>query len=336
VRPELRLPRAAAPTLVALAALAALAAAGCGRASDARTPGHNVLVLGFDGLDYDLTRQLMDEGRMPNFSRLAAAGSGLRKLGTSIPPQSPVAWSNFITGEDSGGHGIYDFVHRDPKTMTPYLSTSRVVPKENAGEPFHIGKCQIPVDAGQMELLRHGTPFWQKLEEHGIETTVMRMPADFPPSGTATYELSGMGTPDILGTYGTFTYYTSELFFDKSKISGGEVVEAWPENGVVTSELIGPENPFVQGKVKARAPFAVYLDPDEPVARLVVGDEQRILQVGEAAGKASVEGPRERNPHRRRRAVAGCGRALHGAAPLSCPAWRPTICSAISAAGLGP
>ena len=281
MRPELRLPRAAAPTLVALAALAALAAAGCGRASDARTPGHNVLVLGFDGLDYDLTRQLMDEGRMPNFSRLAAAGSGLRKLGTSIPPQSPVAWSNFITGEDSGGHGIYDFVHRDPKTMTPYLSTSRVVPKENAGEPFHIGKCQIPVDAGQMELLRHGTPFWQKLEEHGIETTVMRMPADFPPSGTATYELSGMGTPDILGTYGTFTYYTSELFFDKSKISGGEVVEAWPENGVVTSELIGPENPFVQGKVKARAPFAVYLDPDEPVARLVVGDEQRILQVGE-------------------------------------------------------
>ena len=29
------------------------------------------------------------------------------------------------------------------------------------------------------------------------------MPANFPPSGTATRELSGMGTPDMLGTYGT-------------------------------------------------------------------------------------------------------------------------------------
>ena len=35
------------------------------------------------------------------------------------------------------------------------------------------------------------------------------MPANFPPSGTATRELSGMGTPDILGTYGTFSFFTS-------------------------------------------------------------------------------------------------------------------------------
>jgi predicted AlkP superfamily phosphohydrolase/phosphomutase len=283
VRPESARPRrrALAPALIAVLALVAFSVAGCDRAAGTRKAGHNVIVLGFDGLDYDLTRKLMDEGRMPNFSRLEAAGMRLQKLGTSIPPQSPVAWSNFITGADSGTHGIYDFVHRDPKTMTPYLSTSRVVARPDAGEPFHVGKCQIPVDAGQMELLRHGTPFWQPLEAHGVPTTVMRMPANFPPSGTASYELSGMGTPDILGTYGTFTFYTSQLFFDKSKISGGEVVEAWPEDGVVSAELIGPENPFVQGKVKAKAPFRVLIDPDAPVAELVVGDEVRVLKVGE-------------------------------------------------------
>lgn len=280
MRPDLRGPRAVTLAAVAVVSAAALTLAGCGGASDARAAKRNVLVLGFDGLDYDLTRKLMDEGRLPNFARLAA-GSGLQKLGTSIPPQSPVAWSNFITGLDSGGHGIYDFVHRDPDTMTPYLSTSRVVSDPEAGEPFGLGKCQVPIDAGQMELLRHGKPFWQTLEEHGVETTVMRMPANFPPSGAATRELSGMGTPDILGTYGTFTFYTSELFFDDSEISGGEVVEAWPENGVVTSELIGPDNPFVKEKTKAKAPFEVHLDPDEPVARLVVGDEERILMVGE-------------------------------------------------------
>ena len=83
-----------------------------------------VIVLGFDGMDYDLTKQMMAEGRLPNLSKLAAQGT-FQPLGTSMPPQSPVAWSNFITGLDAGGHGIFDFVHRDPNTMVPFLSTSK-------------------------------------------------------------------------------------------------------------------------------------------------------------------------------------------------------------------
>ena len=57
-----------------------------------------------------------------------------------------------------------------------------------------------------------------------MPTTIIRMPANFPPSGTATRELSGMGTPDILGTYGTFAFYTSEPFaFAGQTLSGGVV-----------------------------------------------------------------------------------------------------------------
>ena len=66
-----------------------------------------------------------------------------------------------------------------------------------------------------MELLRKGRAFWDLLGEHGIDTTIVRMPANFPPSGTATRELSGMGTPDLLGTYGTFSFYTSDPFADR-------------------------------------------------------------------------------------------------------------------------
>ena len=102
-------------------AFLAAATACSGRSTAA---GKRVIVLGFDGLDYDLTRSLIDKGRLPNFARLAASG-GFAPLETSIPPQSPVAWSTFITGLDPGGHGIFDFIHRDPKTMVPYLSTSR-------------------------------------------------------------------------------------------------------------------------------------------------------------------------------------------------------------------
>src|SRR5262249_42788073 len=91
--------------------------------SERRT--HKLIILGIDGMDPQLLQQFMREGRMPNFAKLAEQGS-FRQLTTSIPPQSPVAWSNLITGMNAGGHGIFDFIHRDPKTMELYFSAARV------------------------------------------------------------------------------------------------------------------------------------------------------------------------------------------------------------------
>ncbi|MGH6783296.1 MAG: alkaline phosphatase family protein, partial [Sphingomicrobium sp.] len=145
----------------------AIAVATCGGPN--RT-AKRVIVLGFDGLDYDLTRQLIAAGRMPAFARLAAAG-GFAPLGTTIPPQSPVAWSTFITGLDPGGHGIFDFIHRDPKTMIPYLSTSRAEPSDRK---LTIGQYQVPLGSDKVELLRHGQPFWEVLEKRGIKTSILR------------------------------------------------------------------------------------------------------------------------------------------------------------------
>jgi len=83
-----------------------------------------VLVLGFDGMDPLLLAQYREAGLMPNFDRFIADGAELLPFATAIPPQSPVAWSNFITGRDPGAHGIFDFIHRDPETMLPKSSTS--------------------------------------------------------------------------------------------------------------------------------------------------------------------------------------------------------------------
>jgi predicted AlkP superfamily phosphohydrolase/phosphomutase len=256
--------------------LLAVVAAGCGSTRASSKP--TVIVLGFDGMDYELTKQLMSEGRLPNLSKLAARGT-FQALGTSMPPQSPVAWSTFITGLDAGGHGIYDFVHRDPSTMIPYLSTSRAEPSDRK---LKVGKYQIPLGADKVELLRYGQPFWEVLEKRGIETTVLRMPANFPPSGSATRELSGMGTPDILGTYGTFSYYTTDPFTWAGKeVSGGKVYNVGLNEGVVEGTLYGPTNPFLVEAPKISAPFTVYVDADEPVAKIVVGSEERVLKVGE-------------------------------------------------------
>ena len=74
-----------------------------------------------DGMDPNLLRRWMAEGELPTFKKLAENGQ-FGKLATTMPPQSPVAWSSFITGTDPGGNGIYDFIHRDPKEFLPYLS----------------------------------------------------------------------------------------------------------------------------------------------------------------------------------------------------------------------
>ena len=85
---------------------------------------NKVIVIGMDGMDPVLMRQMMDRGELPAFKKFAERGS-FSKLRTTTPPQSPVAWASFITGADPGVHSIFDFVHRLPETLQPYLSTSR-------------------------------------------------------------------------------------------------------------------------------------------------------------------------------------------------------------------
>ena len=170
-----------------------------------RGTGRRVIVLGFDGLDYQLTARLMERGPAAEL-RAGSREGGVSPLATTMPPQSPVAWSTFITGLDPGAHGIFDFIHRDP-------ADDGAVPVDDEDRErrphAHARPWQFPLTGGRVELLRAGEPFWERLEAPRRRTSIMRMPANFPPSGTATRELSGMGTPDILGTYGTFTFYTS-------------------------------------------------------------------------------------------------------------------------------
>ena len=244
-----------------------------------------MIILGVDGLDPDLLTKFMAEGKMPNFARLEARGS-FRRLTTSIPPQSPVAWSNLITGMNAGGHGIFDFIHRDPKTFQLYFSTSRVEgPKHN----LHLGSWVIPLGSGSSEELRHGKAFWEILDEQGVPNYVYRIPANFPPIGAKGKTLSGMGTPDLRGTYGTFTFYTDDPTAAVGAVEGGEVVQVDVKNNRVTTDLIGPDNTFRKNSPPATEPFTVDVDPLEAVARIGFQDQQFVLKEGEWSGWIPVE-----------------------------------------------
>ena len=147
---------------------------------------------------------------------------------------------------------------------------------------LRLGRWQFPLEGGRVELLRQGTPFWEVLEARGIEATVVRMPANFPPSGTATRELSGMGTPDMLGTYGIFTLFTSRPeVFERQDVSGGMILPIDVIDGVARASIEGPPNPYLVTPSPTKVEFEAHLDAARGAVKIVVGDESQVLRVGE-------------------------------------------------------
>lgn len=231
-----------------------------------------VIVLGIDGLDPLILEEMIEAGRLEHFAGLAS-GRPPRRLATSIPPQSPVAWSSFITGLDPGGHRIFDFLRHDRRTLAIGESTTA------QEEPLRL--FGVPLWGGGHVNLREGKAFWQCLEGQAVAATVFRVPANFPPVAGNARTFSGMGTPDLRGTNGTFTYYTDRPPSNGGEITGGEVVKVEvAEHHVVTSRLEGPPNPYRDGRPVA-VPLAVYVDPERPLARIDIDGERRVLAEGE-------------------------------------------------------
>ena len=154
-----------------------------------RAAGKRMIVLGVDGMDPVFVETHL--ASLPNLNRLRQQGT-FRRLATTVPPQSPVAWSSVITGMDPGGHGIFDFVHRNPATRMPVSSMAETTEPTRS---LAIGPYLLPLSGGGVRSLRAGRTFWQMLDEHGVRSSVIRMPANFPPAECEAESLAGMGTP---------------------------------------------------------------------------------------------------------------------------------------------
>lgn len=236
-----------------------------------------VMVLGMDGMEPRLLRQFIAEGIMPTFKKFLEAGGSFSNLTTTMPPQSPVAWSSFISGTNPGGHGIYDFIHRDPATFTPHLSTSR---SYGSSRTLDIGNYKIPLAAGKMDLLRQGPTLWTTLEEHDVPATVFQIPANFPVTSVTTRAVSGMGTPDLLGGYGICSYYTDD-YVTGLKSDGAKIQRVRVIDHKVEAKLTGPRNSFKEDSPETEISFTVYRDPWEPTLRIDVLGQRIVIREGE-------------------------------------------------------
>jgi predicted AlkP superfamily phosphohydrolase/phosphomutase len=216
-----------------------------------------LIVVGFDGQEPTITERMMAEGKLPNLEKLAKKG-GYSRLRSTFPSITPVAWSSFTTGTNPGKHNIFDFLDRDPRTYLPRLSSTEI---GSVDKVLKLGKLRIPLAKPAIRLLRKSKPFWTILGEHNIWSTIIRVPITFPPDKFYGAQLGAMCVPDLLGTQGTFLYFSTR--------PGGE---AFQEGGLrfelsangpkdsFESTIEGPENSFYEGNPPMTLPLRVSVD----------------------------------------------------------------------------
>ncbi len=253
-----------------------------------------VVVLGIDGMDPDILKDVIElyPERVPNLKRLAEEGSGIRALGTSTPPQSPVAWSNFITGLNPGGHGIFDFIHRDPVDRKPASSTVRA-----GGDPLmlSLGNYRVPIAGGDGGgSNRTGEAFWTTLRDHGVPADVWRMPINFPVEPSRGWSFPGMMTPALDSAYGECSFWTTS---DRRalEVEYHKVEQVRVNRGRVNIRLKGPPHLYRvderEVQEETSTPIKVYVDYENETAAIDTGTRRLVLEPGQWSTFVPVEFP---------------------------------------------
>ena len=246
-------------------------------AADKEEPAPRMAVFGIDGLDPDVLAEVVARHpeRTRNWQRIIAQG-GIARLGTSTPPQSPVAWSNFITGLNPGGHGVYDFLHRDPTTRMPVSS----ITKSEPGTTLPLwGNWQLPL-GGDEARNRTGEAFWTRLAAQGVPADIWRMPANFPVEPADGLSFSGMMTPAVDSAYGRYTLYTTDA---AGGVIGkeGNIVPVRESRGRIDTALSGPPNPFKSGaSTQQSAPLTIYVDRAAQAVAVELGEQRVVVRLG--------------------------------------------------------
>jgi len=217
-----------------------------------------VVILGFDGMDPNILEKGFEKGRFPSLKKLKESGF-YSHLGTTVPPQSPVAWASFITGTTPAKHGIFDFIERDPRSYALNVVFSQEGNKRDA-------------------II--STPFWDVTTKNKVPSTVLFLPDTFEPPKTLSGEMiSGMGVPDVLGTQGTFTLFTTKIYPTSDFTWRGKIIPI-TKDVIIATHIEGPKyNSFNETKT-ANIPLEIKILEKER-AEINVQNQKFVLSKGE-------------------------------------------------------
>ena len=219
-----------------------------------------VIVIGLDGLEPSIVESMMERGELPNLQRIRQLGFYSR-LRTTYPAQTPVAWSSFATGTNPGGHGIFDFISRDPQTYLPDAALS------------HFERPKNVFSAPKVANQRKGVPFWQALTQAGIPSIVLRCPCTFPPDEINGRMLSGVGVPDLRGAQNKGTFYTQD---NNAQACESEQLVILGTGNELTTHVIGPRNPRPSPQSDAVCEIKLQIKKDARTLAIETGGIQRI------------------------------------------------------------
>lgn len=228
---------------------------GCTGKKNYAPTGPKLIILGFDGVDPGWMNRWMDEGKLPNLKKLKSIGD-YSELGSTIPPQSPVAWSSFATGTNPGGHGIYDFLDRSPESYLPGVAVMDLKQPD-----LLLGL--LPTKKAHGEVTRGGTSFWKVAADAGIHATLLTIPYTFPPENVVDGKmLSGLGVPDLRETNSTFTYMATDLTPEElsQSIGGGRLIKVQEINGEIATYLEAMIHPKKGERVRIPINFTIRED----------------------------------------------------------------------------
>lgn len=130
---------------------------------------NKVVIIGLDGATFDLITPWVKEGRLPVLARLMQEGAS-GNLKSTIPFNSAVAWSSFITGKNPGKHGIFDFRYRSQNSYDMKFINS---------------------------LHRNGKSLWKLLSEAGKKVVVFNVPVTYPTEEVNGCLISGLTAPEV-------------------------------------------------------------------------------------------------------------------------------------------
>ena len=190
------------------------------------------LILGLDAFDPKLVESMHARNCLPNLSRYILAWKYSR-FSVSNPPQSEVSWTSIASGLNPGGHGIFDFVHRDPATYQPFVSLlptgrglggTQFVPPHNANTIF------------------------RQVAEQGYPATSLWWPATFPSRlESPVRTIPGLGTPDIHGRLGVGALFTTAAGLEKEYLKTPIYAFKCRNGKHLVGEIKGPSQPTRKG-----------------------------------------------------------------------------------------
>ena len=218
------------------------------------------LILGFDSFDPNVFEGMAGTNQLPNLEKFVKEG-GYSRLEVCSPPQTEVSWTCIATGADPGGHGIFDFVHRDPATYAPYVS---ILPMRKTA----VGEQFVPPYTAKT--------FFEEAADMGFPATALWWPAMFParpnvPDNT----LPGLGTPDIRGQLGVGTLFTTE---DETKKKTAVVKLTSAGKDRFSAQLPGPQTQGKSGPQTISLPITVDVI-DDKTARVTIEKTQLELRL---------------------------------------------------------